>query len=73
MMSSVVRRFENTSDKTLMVQHVDGIVSLVPPGGVLQNIRIENLKEMRGQASITMDLGEIQERGHANGRTQLRD
>lgn len=70
---SRVKRLENTSDQVLTVEHEDGIVSSVPPGGVLQNTRIANLEEVRGQASVTMDLGEIEERGHGRGRTQLRD
>lgn len=70
---SKVRRFENTSDQILTVKQDGGVVSSVPPGGVLRNTRIENLEEVRGQASVTMDLGEIEERGHGRGRTQLRD
>lgn len=70
---SRVKRLENTSGETLVVKHGDGVMTSVPPGGVLQNARIANLEEVNGQASVTMDLGEIEERGHGSGRIQLRD
>jgi len=70
---SRVRRLENTSEEILVVKHDDGVVTSIPPGGVLQNVRITNLEEVKGRASVTMDLGEIEEHGHGQGRTQLRD
>lgn len=70
---SMVRRFENTSDQVLTVKQDGGVVSNVPPGGVLRNTWIVNLEEVRGQASVTLDLGEIEEHGYGEGRTQLRD
>ena len=68
-----VKELTNTSDQPLVVEHPDGVVSNVPPGGTLRNTRVTNLAEVQRQASVTHDLGEIKEQGSGQGRTQLRD
>ena len=70
---SRVKQLKNESDQPLNVKHPDGGVSSVPPGGSLRNTQVTNLGEVRKQATVTMDLGEIKERGSGQGRTQLRD
>ena len=68
-----VHRLLNQSKKPLVVDHASGTVSTVPPGGTMENVDVTNLEEVRKQASVTLDLGEIQEKNCGSGRTQLRD
>jgi len=72
-MSVRVTKLQNTSEENVTVKHQDGVVSSVPPGGTLENVRITNLEEVQKKVSVTMNLGEIEERGRGQGRTQLRD
>jgi len=72
-MIDTVKHMRNESDQELVVCHPDMTRTYVPPGGTLKDARVTNLGEVRKQASVTMDLGEIKERGSGQGRMQLRD
>jgi len=58
---SRVKKLINISDNLIQVVHNDGNISTVPPGGNLENVDVDNLQEVKDQASVTMDLGEINE------------
>jgi hypothetical protein len=45
----------------------------VPPGGILENINITNLEEIKDKVSVIIDLTEVMERKNVQGRTKLRD
>ncbi len=70
---SRVKKIVNTSKQYLTLHHPGGLISSIPPGGFLRNTCITNLDEIRHHASVTMDLGEVQEDICSEGRVQLRD
>ena len=73
MKSARVKLIHNESSESMLVNHPNGSKTYLPPGGTLKDARVTNLAEVRKQASVTVDLGEIKERGSEQGRTQLRD
>lgn len=70
---SRVKKLVNQSNQEITLQHPNGSRTILPPGAGIQCVSVMNLEEVRRQASITMDLGEIQEKERGSGRTQLRD
>jgi len=57
-----VKKIKNTSNLTAVVDLGEGTSLHLPPGQSVQNVRIENVEELRHSCEIVSDLGEIQER-----------
>ena len=56
-----IRKLKNISYFPINVVHFDGLITSVPPQGILENIKITNLDEIRSVAVVTMDLAEVKE------------
>jgi len=56
-----VKRLVNISEEVLTVDHPNKISSNVPPHGILENIQVLNLNELKGKVTVTFDLGEVNE------------
>jgi hypothetical protein len=70
---SRVKRIRNEAGFPIEVKHSDGMLSVLPPGGVLENVDIKNLSEVREQALVTLDLGEIMESDNTGSQMKLYD
>lgn len=57
-----VKKLVNSSEKPLRVRHPNGNESIVPPGGILENVDIVSSGEISSRATITYDLGEVNAR-----------
>ena len=56
-----IRKLKNISHFPINVVHSDGLITSVPPLGILENVKITNLDEVRSEAVVTMDLAEVKE------------
>jgi len=56
-----IRKLKNISHFPINVEHSDGLITSVPPLGILENVKITNLDEVRSEAVVTMDLAEVKE------------
>lgn len=70
---SKVKKLQNNSGYHLVIIQDDGFMIGVPPGGILENINITNLEEIKDKVSVIIDLTEVMERKNVQGRTKLRD
>jgi len=69
-----ILRLENLSSEVLDINLICGAKIGLPPGGLLENIDIDNLNELRNKASIILDLSEIDEkRRNKKSKTRLDD
>lgn len=68
-----IKKLKNNSGQHVVIIQDDGFTIGVPPGGILENINITNLAEIKDRVSVTIDLTEVMERKNGQGRTKLRD
>ena len=68
-----ILRLENLSSEILDINLTCGVKIGLPPGGLLENIDIDNLNELRNKASIVLDLSEIDERQSRTNKKRLDD
>ena len=60
-MTDRVRKLKNISHFPINIVHSDGLITSVPPQGILENVKIVNLDEVRSNAVVTLDLTEVKE------------
>lgn len=65
-----IKKLKNISESLIQLRLTDGFISLVPPGGTIEDIQITNLDEIKDSVSVTMDLGEVNE---SQNKTKLLD
>lgn len=64
-----VKKLKNVSDSTVEVDLGQGTTVNLPPGQEIQNVRVDNVSDLREKCQVTSDLGEIVE--HRTGKTKL--
>jgi hypothetical protein len=63
-----VKKIKNVSDHMVKVDLGQGTTVNLPPKQEIQNVRVENVSDLREQCRITSDLGEIVERRTGKNR-----
>ncbi len=58
---SKVKKLQNISNSIIFVIHSNGMVTSIPPKGILENTNIVNLAEIKDRVSVTIDLTEVKE------------
>ena len=66
-----VKKIKNKSNEDVQLDVGDGSKLTLSPGSSFNNLRVENINQIRSKVEVTSDLGEILET--TNSKTKLFD